>query len=153
MTEALLLRGDEKVLEVGTGSGYQAAVLSALAREVVTVERFPSLAEQAAAVLAELGRANVRVYVAGPTLGWPDEAPYDAIIVTAGAPSVPEALVAQLAPGGRLVLPVGSRYEQELTRVTLLADDSLHTERLGPCRFVPLVGEGAWPNDDHPDLV
>lgn len=145
MTEALRLRGGEKVLEIGTGSGYQAAVLAELAREVITVERFPSLAEQARARLAELGYRNVRVESAGPVLGRPEDAPYDAIIVTAGAPDVPSMLVEQLAPGGRLVIPIGSRTEQHLIRVTPRPGREPEREYLGPCRFVPLIGPGAWP--------
>ena len=147
MSEALHLTGEEKVLEVGTGSGYQAAILAELAAEVVTVERIAALAEGAAAVLAELGCHNVRVHVAGETLGWPDDAPYEGIIVTAGAPAVPLSLLNQLAPGGRLVVPVGARDVQELL---LVANTShgLTSRRLGPCRFVPLVGSGAWANVD-----
>ena len=147
MTEALHLTGREKVLEVGTGSGYQAAVLAELAAEVVTVERVAALAEGAAAVLAELGYRNVRVRVAGETLGWPDEAPYEGIIVTAGAPQVPRSLLDQLAPDGRLVIPVGARDVQELLLV-VNTRHGLTTRRLGPCRFVPLVGSGAWATSD-----
>jgi len=144
MTQALRLKPDDRVLEVGSGSGYQAAVLAQLARDVVTVERIPALVERARAVLAALGCENVRVYQAGAALGRFEDAPYDAILVAAGAPHVPRALVAQLAPGGRLVLPVGSLRAQELVRVTK-APHGLDLERLGPCAFVPLVGEDAWP--------
>jgi protein-L-isoaspartate(D-aspartate) O-methyltransferase len=147
MTEALRLTGEDKVLEVGTGSGYQAAILAELAAEVVTVERIAELAEGAAAVLSELGYRNVRVHVSGETLGWPDDAPYDGIIVSAGAPQVPRALLEQLAPGGRLVIPVGARDVQELLLVTN-AGHGLTSRRLGPCRFVPLVGSGAWATAD-----
>jgi protein-L-isoaspartate(D-aspartate) O-methyltransferase len=147
MTEALHLTGEDKVLEVGTGSGYQAAILAELAGEVVTVERIPELAEGSAALLAELGYGNVRVHVAGETLGWPDDAPYDGIIVTAGAPQVPRALVGQLASGGRLVIPVGARDVQELLLVSNTGH-GLTSRRLGPCRFVPLVGSGAWATAD-----
>ena len=147
MTEALRLTGEEKVLELGTGSGYQAAILAELAAEVVTVERIAALAERAAAVLAELGYHNVRVHVAGETLGWPEEAPYDGIVVTAGAPEVPRVLLNQLAPDGRLVIPVGARDVQELLLVAKTAR-GLTTRRLGPCRFVPLVGNSAWSTAD-----
>ena len=147
MTEALRLTGEEKVLEVGTGSGYQAAILAELAAEVVTVERSAALAEGSAALLAELGCHNVRVQVAGETLGWPEEAPYDGIIVTAGAPQVPRSLLDQLALGGRLVIPVGARDVQELLVVSNIGH-GLTSRRLGPCRFVPLVGSGAWPTAD-----
>lgn len=143
MTEALALRPDDRVLEVGTGSGYQAAVLSRLAREVVTVERVPALAERARSTLAALGCENVRVSMAGRTLGRFEDAPYDAILVAAGAPHVPRVLVDQLAGGGRLVLPVGSLRSQELVRVTKTAH-GIDLARLGPCAFVPLVGEDAW---------
>jgi protein-L-isoaspartate(D-aspartate) O-methyltransferase len=147
MTEALQLNSEDKVLELGTGSGYQAAILAELAGEVVTVERIPELAERAAALLFQLGYDNVRVHVAGETLGWPDDAPYDGIIVTAGAPQVPRPLLEQLAPGGRLVIPVGARDVQELLQVTNTGH-GLTSRRLGPCRFVPLVGSGAWSTAD-----
>ena len=111
MTEALELSGDQKVLEVGTGSGYQTAILAELARFVVTTERVAALAERAKTVLASLGYTNIEVHLAGETLGWPEGAPYEAILVTAGAPCVPPDLLAQLAIGGRLVIPVGSRYD------------------------------------------
>lgn len=148
MTQALKLMGDEKVLEVGTGSGYQAAVLSKLAREVVSVERLPDLAQAAAHRLDELGCANVRVLPAGEELGLAEEAPFDAIIVTAGAPNVPRSLIGQLGQGGRLVVPVGDRKIQQLVRATKsLSGVSL--EKLGECRFVPLIAarEG-WPEHD-----
>jgi protein-L-isoaspartate(D-aspartate) O-methyltransferase len=143
MTEALGLTGGEKVLEIGTGSGYQAAVLAELAGCVYTVERIPELAEAAAGTLAELGYKNVQVEIAGDQLGYPKYAPYDAILVAAAAPSVHQTLVDQLCEGGRLVIPVGSRYEQELLRVTRL-HTGIRTEKLGGCRFVPLIGRDAW---------
>ena len=146
MTQALDLRGDEKVLEVGTGSGYQAALLSRLATHVVTVERVPELARQAEGVLADLGYANVEVHVAGETLGWPEGAPYDAIIVTAGAPRVPHELVEQMRIGGRMAVPVGSRDLQELVQVVRSPEGPVIIN-LGPCRFVPLVGPGAWSSE------
>ena len=147
MTEALHLSGEEKVLEVGTGSGYQTAILAELAAEVVSVERIAELAEGAAALLSELGYRNVRVHAAGETLGWPDDAPYEGIIVTAGAPAVPHSLLDQLAPGGRLVIPVGARDVQELLLVAKTGH-GVTSRRLGPCRFVPLVGSGAWATED-----
>ncbi len=143
MTEALAPKESAKVLEIGTGSGYQAAILSLLAREVITMERFPYLADRARAALATLGYSNVQVRLPGATLGCPEEAPFDGIIVTAGAPRLPRALLDQLAEGKRLVIPVGSQQEQELLQVEK-ADDGYTLKNLGPCRFVPLVGPGAW---------
>ena len=143
MTQALELKGGEKVLELGTGSGYQTAILAGLAKWVVSVERVPQLAESARQVLDKLGYANIEIHTAGEALGWPDGAPYDAIIVTAGAPHVPDALLEQLALGGRLVIPVGSRWEQDLLRVTRRKKGNV-VENLGGCRFVPLIGKGAW---------
>ena len=143
MVQALELRGDEKVLELGTGSGYEAAILAELAQEVVTVECIPELAESARQVLNKLGYSSIEVHVAGKTLGWPEGAPYDAIIVSAGAPTVPKVLLEQLTWNGRLVIPVGSRWQQELLRVTKLKRRN-EIEDLGGCYFVPLIGEGAW---------
>jgi protein-L-isoaspartate(D-aspartate) O-methyltransferase len=143
MIQALELRGDEKVLELGTGSGYEAAILAELVQRVITVECIPELAESARQVLGNLGYSNVEVQVSGRTLGWSEEAPYEAIIVSAGAPSVPKILLEQLASNGRLVIPVGSRWQQELLRVTKLRKRN-HVENLGGCYFVPLIGEGAW---------
>ena len=143
MTEALELAGNEKVLEVGTGSGYQAAILAELARLVITTERLPALAETARAVLDSLGYTNIVVHLAEETLGWQAEAPYDAIIVTAGAPRVSVDLLAQLAIGGRLVIPIGSRYVQELYKITKHKKKNTG-QNLGGCRFVPLIGKDAW---------
>lgn len=146
MTEALELKGDEKVLEVGTGSGYQTAILCELSRWVVTVERHPRLMEKAKDTLTMLGYTNVELRLSGKTLGWPEGAPYNAIIVTAGAPRVPSELVEQLAPDGRLVIPVGSRFEQDLIKV-VKRKEGLESTNLGGCRFVPLIGNGAWDED------
>lgn len=143
MTEALELKGSEKVLEIGTGSGYQTAILAELARSVITVERVPALAETAKKVLDSLGYNNIKVYQAQEALGWPEEAPYDAIITTAGAPGVPPELLAQLAIGGRMVIPVGSRYVQQLYKITRQKKRN-KIEDLGGCRFVSLIGKGAW---------
>jgi protein-L-isoaspartate(D-aspartate) O-methyltransferase len=143
MVQALELKGNEKVLELGTGSGYEAAILAELAQKVITVECIPELAELAKQVLDKLGYFNIEVHVAGKTLGWPERAPYDAIIVSAGAPSVPQVLLEQLTWEGRLVIPVGSRWQQELLKVTRLKKGD-RIENLGGCYFVPLIGEGAW---------
>lgn len=145
MIEALELQGDERVLEIGTGSGYAAAVLSLCAREVCTVERIPALAESARERLQLLGYRNVRVLVGDGTLGWQDEAPYDGIVVTAGAPEPPAALLEQLAPGGRLVIPVGPTQQlQTLVRVRRLGEGRFRREELCAVRFVPLIGEQGW---------
>ena len=143
MTEALELTGSEKVLEVGTGSGYQAAILAELSQRVITVERVPALAETAKHVLDSLGYTNIEIHLAEATLGWKSGAPYDAILVTAGAPNVPDGLLAQLAIGGRMVIPVGSRYVQELCKITKRKDKNL-VRNLGGCRFVSLIGKDAW---------
>jgi protein-L-isoaspartate(D-aspartate) O-methyltransferase len=144
MSQALALRGDEKVLEIGTGSAYQSAILSHLAGRVISVERIPSLANRARSALDACGVSNVVVFLGDGTRGWPAEAPYDAIVVTAAAPSVPEPLLHQLAPGGRLVGPFGERDEQALLRITRLPDGIFQREKLGSCRFVDLVGEHGW---------
>ena len=143
MTEALELTGSEKVLEVGTGSGYQTAILAELARLVITTERLPALTEAAKRVFDELGYSNIQVHLAEETLGWQREAPYDAILVTAGAPNVPTDLLAQLTINGRLVIPVGSRYLQELCKVTRGRKKNI-VQNLGGCRFVSLIGKDAW---------
>ena len=143
MTEALELSGSEKVLEVGTGSGYQTAILAELARLVVTTERLPALAERAKSVLDNLGYTNIEVHLAEETLGWPSEAPYDTIMVTAGAPRVPVDLLAQLAIGGRMVIPIGSRYVQELYKITRRKKKNIF-QNLGSCRFVSLISKDAW---------
>jgi protein-L-isoaspartate(D-aspartate) O-methyltransferase len=141
MTELLGLKGNEKVLEIGTGSGYQAAVLSMLTSEVHTVERIPSIASSAETRLMELGYSNVNIYIADGTIGLSAEAPFDGIIVTAGAPGIPDQYVEQLKPGGRLVIPVGTRYSQVLYQVTKTKDvnalcfcSPYRTRGLGRCR-------------------
>jgi len=147
MTEALELTGNEKVLEVGTGSGYQAAILAKLARLVITTERLSPLAEAAKRVLDSLGYTNIEVHLAEETLGWQKGAPYNAIMVTAGAPRVSADLLAQLAIGGRMVIPVGSRYVQELYKITRHKKKNI-VENLGGCRFVSLIGKDAWEEEE-----
>ncbi len=149
MTSSLELKGEEKVLEIGTGSGYQAAILAHLCRKVITVERLKPLADRAQQLFQELGYANIDVHLEGKVMGWPEEAPFDAILVTAGAPFIPHTLVDQLEIGGRLIIPVGSRYEQELIRLTRKEKKEI-IESLGLCRFVPLIGEGAWGEESTP---
>ena len=144
MLEALAVQPGERALEVGAGSGYAAALLGRLAREVVAIERHAELAEQARLRLAELGFANVAVHTGDGTLGWPERAPYDAILVSAGGPRVPPALEAQLAVGGRLVMPVGGRTAQSLLRLVRHAGGELAREDLGEVQFVPLVGAGGF---------
>jgi protein-L-isoaspartate(D-aspartate) O-methyltransferase len=143
MTQALELTGKEKVLELGTGSGYQTAILAELAPLVITVERLAPLAKMAKKVLNSLGYTNIVMHLAKDTLGWPDEAPYDAIMVTAGAPRISADLLAQLAINGRLVIPVGSRYVQELYKITKRRGKNV-VENLGGCCFVSLIGKDAW---------
>jgi len=143
MTEALEFTGTEKVLEVGTGSGYQAAILAELARWVVSVERHQKLAESARKILTMLGYKNIEIHHAEERLGWEQGAPYDAIMVTAGAPSVSQDLIDQLAVGGRMVIPVGTPFEQDLIKV-VRHKEGVERSNLGPCRFVPLIGEGGW---------
>ncbi len=143
MTEALELTGSEKVLEIGTGSGYQAAILAELAGLVITVERLAPLAKAAKCVLKSLGYSNIEIHLAEETLGWLGGAPYDAIMVTAGAPRVPPDLLAQLAIGGRMIIPTGSRYLQELCKITKHKKKN-KVQNLGGCRFVSLIGKNAW---------
>ena len=144
--QALQLQGDEYVLEVGAGSGYQAAVLSAMlsSGSVIAVERIPELVAMAKHNLAGAGFAGVTVLEAGTVLGAPECGPFDAILVSASAPSVPEPLLTQLKPGGRIVMPVGERSGQRLTRVWVHGDERVY-EELAPCSYVPLRGHGAWP--------
>jgi len=147
MTELLELQGGECVLEVGTGSGYQAAILAQIAARVTSLERIPDLAAGARQVLSQLKLDNVEVIEVDGTRGYPDHAPYDAIIVTAAAPRVPEPLKEQLADGGRLVVPVGGRMGQMLERWRREGDD-YHQERIAPVAFVPLVGDHGWQSDE-----
>jgi len=140
MTAALRLSGTEKVLEIGTGSGYQTAILARLCREVVTIERIPSLSAEARKRLAAMAIGNVTFAVGDGSLGAPEHAPFDRILSAAASPSVPAPWISQLAEGGIIVLPMGSRYEQELTRVTRVGGRT-ETASLGGCRFVPLVGK------------
>ncbi len=145
MTEALALRGGEKVLEIGTGSGYAAAVLSEIASNVYTVERIGPLAEKSASLLADLGYDNVHVLHGDGTKGWPDHAPYDGIVVAAGGPKIPESLKEQLKIGGRLVIPVGRDPKvQELVRITRVSEREFRREDLADVRFVPLIGHEGW---------
>jgi protein-L-isoaspartate(D-aspartate) O-methyltransferase len=145
MTEALELKGNEKVLEIGTGSGYQTAILAELATKVISVERVPALAESARQTLDNLGYKNIEIHLAEETLGWQKAAPYDDIMVTAAAPDIPEDLLAQLNIGGYMVIPVGPRYSQELYKVTRKKGKN-QVQNLGGCRFVALIGKGAWQN-------
>jgi protein-L-isoaspartate(D-aspartate) O-methyltransferase len=147
MTQAAQLSGCEKVLEIGTGSGYQAAVLAKLAEQVYTVERIVVLARRARRILDSIGCNNVHIKVSDGTIGWPEHRPYDVILVTAGAPNVPQEYLDQLAPGGRLIIPVGEYRTQTLRRITRMPDDSFSSEDITTCRFVPLIGESGWSSD------
>ena len=145
MVEALALQPGHIVLEIGTGSGYAAAVLAQIAAKVYTVERMAELAQTAVATLAKLGIQNVEVRQADGTLGWPEQAPFDAIVVAAGGPQVPPALKQQLRVGGHLVMPVGDdRHYQDLIRVTRQSDQHYSSEHLTSVCFVPLIGEQGW---------
>lgn len=143
MTQYLDLKGDEKVIEIGTGSGYQTSILAELAKEVYSVERFDVLAKRAQSVLTSLGYGNIKIKAGDGTEGWDEFAPYNAILVTAGAPSVPQPLVDQLAEGGRLVIPVGGGFSQTLTLVRR-QDNKVTQEDICGCVFVPLVGRYGW---------
>lgn len=148
MSEAMELTGKEKVLEIGSGSGYQTAILAELAERVFTIERIAALATRARKVLESLNYYNVAVRVGDGTYGWREESPFSAIMVTAGAPRVPKVLIEQLVVGGRLVIPVGNRSSQVLLKLTRLSQDpeDLKQEDLGGCRFVDLIGEYGWDN-------
>jgi protein-L-isoaspartate(D-aspartate) O-methyltransferase len=143
MTEALKLEGREKVLEIGTGSGYQTAILSELAANVFSIERIRSLAIRARKLINELGYFNAEIRFSDGTSGWPEESPFDAITVTAGAPNIPQPFIDQLTMGGGLVIPVGDAYSQELFRITK-TEEGIKKEDLGGCRFVKLVGKHGW---------
>lgn len=147
--QALGLKGHENVLEIGTGSGYAAAILGKLAREVHTVERIAALAQVAQERLARLGFDNVHVHHGDGTLGWPANAPYEAIAVAASAPRPPPTLLQQLTIGGRCVLPHGDAYNQRLVRITRTGERTFTEEDLGDVRFVPLVGAEGWPVSPH----
>jgi protein-L-isoaspartate(D-aspartate) O-methyltransferase len=147
MTELLGLTGKEKVLEIGTGSGYQAAVLAHLAKEVFTIERIASLAEKAEQRFRDLAYFNIHVKIGDGTLGWPEKAPFDGIIITAGSPKMPDPLKEQVSENGIIVIPVGSRYSQQLLRIKKTKsgfEEEYHT----PCVFVPLIGEHGWKEKD-----
>jgi protein-L-isoaspartate(D-aspartate) O-methyltransferase len=143
MTRSLELKGRERVLEIGTGSGYQAAILAELAGEVFTVERIPALGKRAMTTLRGLGYQNIFFLTGDGSKGWPEKAPFEGIIVTAGAPEIPRTLTSQLAEGGRLVIPVGPRYSQTLYKVTR-AGDQFAEEDITGCVFVPLLGTFGW---------
>jgi protein-L-isoaspartate(D-aspartate) O-methyltransferase len=144
MTEALALSPGDTALEIGTGSGYAAAVLAHLATRVYTIERHAELADLARERLARLGYANVEVRSADGTLGWIEHAPFDAIVVAAGGPDLPRALLGQLAIGGRLVMPVGDGHVQELVRITRTSETEYRRQALGAVQFVPLIGAQGW---------
>jgi len=143
MTEALLLTGKERVLEIGTGSGYQTAVLAEVSEKVFSIERIRPLAIRARKLLYELGYFNVEIKIFDGTFGWREESPFDAILVTAGSPDIPQPLIDQLATGGRLVIPAGDTFVQDLFRVTK-TEGGVKKEDLGGCRFVKLIGEYGW---------
>jgi protein-L-isoaspartate(D-aspartate) O-methyltransferase len=147
MTELLELKDNEKVLEVGTGSGYQATILAELAKEVCTIDRVALLAKRAGERFNSLGYTNIYVKVGDGTLGWPEQAPFDRIIITAGTPKIPDPLIEQLSEGGILVAPVGDRYSQQLLKLRK-SKDVLQEEYHTPCVFVPLIGEYGWKEKD-----
>jgi len=143
MTELLDLKGNEKVLEIGTGSGYQAAILAELSKEVYTVERVATLAKKADGLLHSLGYSNVYIKVGNGTLGWPEEAPFDRAIITAGTPKIPDPHIEQLSEGGIIVAPIGERFTQQLVKVKK-SQNRLSEEYHTPCVFVPLIGKYGW---------
>lgn len=143
MTELLELKGGEKILEIGTGSGYQTAILAELSREVYTIERVQSLSDSASKTLAGLGYDNIYLKHGDGTLGWPEEAPFDRILITAAAPDLPEILLKQLSDGGIIIAPVGDRFSQQLVKGTKRGE-KIDREHHTPCVFVPLIGEYGW---------
>jgi protein-L-isoaspartate(D-aspartate) O-methyltransferase len=144
MTEALKLKGGEKILEIGTGSGYQAAILAQIVSRVYSVERIASLARRARRVLDEVGCRNVNIKLSDGTIGWEEQAPFDGIVVTAGSPRVPARYLEQLAVGGRLIIPVGGHGSQVLKRIVRVGLEEFKEEDLLDCRFVPLIGKNGW---------
>jgi protein-L-isoaspartate(D-aspartate) O-methyltransferase len=144
MTAALELQGDERILEIGTGSGYQTAVLSRLVKRVYSVERISVLASRARKVLDQLQMSNINIKISDGSIGWQDQAPFAGILVAAGSPDVPTKYLEQLEVGGKLVLPVGDQDQQILTRIIRLEDGRFKREQLMGCRFVPLIGEQGW---------
>jgi protein-L-isoaspartate(D-aspartate) O-methyltransferase len=148
MTELLQLTGKEKVLEIGTGSGYQAAILALLSAKVYTMERIRPLALKARKALDSLGLLNINMKISDGTMGWKEEAPFDAILVTAGAPEIPFELTDELAVGGRLVIPVGDQFEQTLVRIIKREDGTLEQEQITGCRFVKLIGKHGWRGEE-----
>ena len=146
MTQALELTGQEKTLEIGTGSGYQTAILAELSKMVYTIERIRALLEKSQELLDNLGYTNIRFKAFDGTLGWKERAPYDAIMVTAGAPKIPQPLLEQLVDGGRMVIPIGNKYSQDLIKITR-KKEAYREENLGGCRFVDLIGVHGWKND------
>ena len=143
MTQALQLNADDRVLEIGTGSGYQAAILAEIAYRVYTIERIHALLVKARQIFDRLHYHNIVTRYSDGTSGWLEESPFDAIVVTAGAPEIPKTLVSQLAPGGRMIIPVGDQYTQDLVKL-YRDEDGIHQVSLGGCRFVKLVGEHGW---------
>lgn len=143
MTELLELKGDEKILEIGTGSGYQTAILAELSREVYSIERVKALSDSAREILAVLGYSNIHIKHGDGTLGWPEAAQFDRILITAAAPDLPETLIRQLSEGGIIIAPVGDRYSQQLVKGTKKGEE-IYREYHTPCVFVPLIGEYGW---------
>ena len=151
MLQELGLKGDERVLDLGSGSGYQTAILAELVKEVIAVELIPELVERSRRVLSELGYKNVSVYQATDELGWPPEAPYDAIVVAAASPRVPMSLVEQLADGGRMIIPVGERGRQQELMLVARTKEGFTVSRRGACGFVPLIGKEAFAAGEDPE--